>query len=186
MIPSNKEETTKEVDPGTANLARITCRYCKGQHWTNNCPNKDLYEEIERRKDQVDSSKKSEGGVQNTSSDGAYIPPSKRAGATASARGPGTDNAGRSSKFDSRYGQKEEFTIRVTNLPEEATENDLKELFKPFGNVSRVFLAKDKNTQQSRGFAFVTFLHKEDAQRAIIGVDNFGYHHLILKVEWAK
>ena len=80
----------------------------------------------------------------------------------------------------------DEFTIRVTNLPEEATEGDLMELFKPFGKVTRTFLAKDKNTQQSRGFAFVNFQHRDDAQRAILGVNGYGYHHLILKVEWSK
>ena len=183
MIPSNKEsEAPKESDPGTNSLTRITCRYCKGQHWTNNCPNKELYEEIERQKDKVDGSKKLDSpSIQSSGTDGAYVPPNKRAGAVQNA-----GSAGGGRKFEPRFGQKEEYTIRVTNLPEEATENDLKELFKPFGNVSRVFLAKDKNTQQSRGFAFVTFLHKDDAQRAIIGVDNFGYHHLILKVEWAK
>ena len=76
--------------------------------------------------------------------------------------------------------------MRVTNLPEEATEDDLMQLFKPFGKVNRVFLAKDRTTQQSRGFAFVNFQNKDDAQRAILGVNDYGYSHLILKVEWAK
>lgn len=80
----------------------------------------------------------------------------------------------------------DDFTVRVSNLPEEATDNDLMELFKPFGKVSRIFLAKDKTKQISRGFAFVTFLNKDDAQRAIWGVNDYGYNHLILKVEWAK
>jgi translation initiation factor 3 subunit G len=74
----------------------------------------------------------------------------------------------------------------VSNLPEEATEHDLQELFKPFGKVSRTFLAKDKNKQISRGFAFVTFFNYDDAQRAIWSVNGHGYNHLILKVEWAK
>lgn len=93
------------------------------------------------------------------------------------------------SKFDPKGGSfanKDDFTVRVTNLPEEATETDLMELFKPFGKVNRIFLAKDKNTQVSRGFAFVNFQVKEDAQRAIWGVNDYGYNHLILKVEWAK
>ena len=81
---------------------------------------------------------------------------------------------------------KDDFTVRVSNLPEEATENDLQELFKPFGKVLRTYLAKDKTKQVSRGFAFVTFANKDDAQRAIWGVNDYGYNHLILKVEWAK
>jgi translation initiation factor 3 subunit G len=74
----------------------------------------------------------------------------------------------------------------VSNLPEEATEQDLTELFKTFGKTLRIFLAKDKSKQVSRGFAYVTFMNKEDAQRAIWGVNDYGYNHLILKVEWAK
>ena len=100
MIPSNKEETVKEVDPGTANLTRITCRYCKGHHWTNNCPNKDLYEEIERRKDQTDTAGKKSDATATTSSDGAYVPPNKRAGAMST----GASSGGR--KFEPRPGQR--------------------------------------------------------------------------------
>ena len=40
--------------------------------------------------------------------------------------------------------------VRVTNLSEDANENDLRELFGPFGPIQRVFLAKDKRTQQSK------------------------------------
>ena len=40
--------------------------------------------------------------------------------------------------------------VRVTNLSEEATEGDLRELFGYFGSIQRVFLAKDKRTQQSK------------------------------------
>ena len=41
-------------------------------------------------------------------------------------------------------------TIRVTNLSEDTRENDLNELFRPFGYISRIFLAKDKITNQSK------------------------------------
>lgn len=71
-------------------------------------------------------------------------------------------------------------------MSEEATESDVVDIFKPFGKVTRTYLATDKVTKKSRGFAFVNFQHKEDAERAILGVNGYGYHHLILKVEWAK
>ena len=41
-------------------------------------------------------------------------------------------------------------TIRVSNLAEETSEKDLQDLFKPFGPVSRIYLAKDKNTGISK------------------------------------
>ena len=34
------------------------------------------------------------------------------------------------------------------------------ELFRPFGAVSRIFLAVDKNTGENRGFAFVNYVHR--------------------------
>ena len=37
-----------------------------------------------------------------------------------------------------------------------------------------------------QGFAFINFVHREDAARAIQSVQGFGYDHLILSVEWAK
>ena len=77
-------------------------------------------------------------------------------------------------------------TVRVTNLPEETQEQDLRDLFVPFGAVTRVFLAKDKTSNTSKGFAFITFAEKKDAQKAIECVSGYGYYHLILKVEWAK
>lgn len=45
-------------------------------------------------------------------------------------------------------------TIRVTNLSEDTRETDLQELFRPFGSISRIYLAKDKNTGQSKVSAF--------------------------------
>jgi translation initiation factor 3 subunit G len=77
-------------------------------------------------------------------------------------------------------------TIRVTNISENTTEADLQDLFKPFGRISRVYLAKDKETLQSRGFAFVSFVNKDDAAKAMEKLQGFGYDHLILKLEWAR
>ena len=64
--------------------------------------------------------------------------------------------------------------------------NYLQELFQPFGRISRVYLAKDKETMVSRGFAFVSFVHREDAARAMDKLQGYGYDHLILKLEWAR
>lgn len=77
-------------------------------------------------------------------------------------------------------------TIRVTNISEETTESDLSDLFTPFGRISRVYLAKDKETLQSRGFAFISFVHHDDAKNAMAKLQGFGYDHLILKLEWAR
>ena len=47
-------------------------------------------------------------------------------------------------------------TLRVTNLSMDTKEADLAELFRRFGKTNRIYLAKDRITLESRGFAFVT------------------------------
>ena len=49
-----------------------------------------------------------------------------------------------------------------------------------------IYLLKDKNTGDYRGFAFVHYYKKDNAQKAIATLNGFGYDHLILNVEWAK
>ncbi|KAL7525989.1 hypothetical protein ACHAXR_004609 [Thalassiosira sp. AJA248-18] len=119
-----------------------------------------------------------------------YVPPSARGGAggmggkslaAMAATAPGGDAGG-----DRRNDNRDQNTIRVTNISEDTTEADLQDLFQPFGRISRVYLAKDKETMQSRGFAFVSFVHREDAARAMEKLQGYGYDHLILKLEWAR
>lgn len=74
----------------------------------------------------------------------------------------------------------------MSNLPEETEEQDLRDLFVSYGRIIRIYVAKDKFTNTPKGFAFVTFNEKRDAQMAIDCVNGFGYGHLILKVEWAE
>ena len=82
--------------------------------------------------------------------------------------------------------QQEHIQNTTCSISENTTEADLQDLFKPFGRISRVYLAKDKETLQSRGFAFVSFVNKDDAARAMEKLQGFGYDHLILKLEWAR
>lgn len=112
------------------------------------------------------------GGSANPSATGKYVPPSARGGLAS-----GVKPERRTDDLN---------TIRVTNISETTTEADLQDLFKPFGRISRVYLAKDKETLQSRGFAFVSFVNKDDAARAMEKLQGHGYDHLILKLEWAR
>ncbi|XP_049377537.1 bZIP transcription factor 49-like [Solanum stenotomum] len=105
----------------------------------------------------------------------AYVPPIMRGGASASGSGEGTEMRRRN----------DENSVRVTNLSENTREADLLELFCPFGHVSRVYVAIDQNTGMSRGFGFVNFVNREDAERAINKLNGYCYHNLILRVEWA-
>ena len=85
-----------------------------------------------------------------------------------------------------RVTQKDDCTVRVTNLSEETKESDLEELFGCIGKISRIYLAKDKETKSSKGFAFITYEDRRGAEKAIRTLDRHGYDSLLLKVEWAK
>ena len=59
-------------------------------------------------------------------------------------------------------------TLRVSNISEDTKEADLQELFEPFGSIYRIYLAKDKDPpHHSRGFAFVSYNRREDAELAM-------------------
>ena len=57
--------------------------------------------------------------------------------------------------------------IYITNIPYEIKEPDLYELFDLVGNVDDICIPLNYETGQPRGFAFVAFDNKEDAEKAI-------------------
>jgi len=79
----------------------------------------------------------------------------------------------------------EDSTVRVTNLPEETIEDDLREIFRRFGSIVRIYLSRDRKTGFCKGFAFVSFETKEEAERAL-RVNGHGYQNLIMRVEMSE
>jgi len=57
--------------------------------------------------------------------------------------------------------------IYVGNLAREVTEDDLREAFEAFGQVTTATIIKDKFSGESRGFGFVEMPSKNEAQNAI-------------------
>ena len=57
--------------------------------------------------------------------------------------------------------------IYVSNLPSQATENELKILFSNAGDVMSVKIVEDRQTGQPRGFAFVEMSSQWEARRAV-------------------
>jgi translation initiation factor 3 subunit G len=112
----------------------------------------------------------------------SYVPPSMRGTAGAGVAGSALARMAAMPQYDDR----DQSSLRVTNISEETTEADLQVLFAPYGRIARIYLAKDRETMISRGFAFVSFVHRQDAERAMGALQGHGYDHLILKIEWAK
>jgi RNA recognition motif-containing protein len=61
--------------------------------------------------------------------------------------------------------------IYVGNLPFAVTEEDIRQAFKEFGEVTSVAIIKDKFTGESRGFAFVEMAKQSEGQAAIAGLN---------------
>lgn len=57
-------------------------------------------------------------------------------------------------------------SIFVGNIPFKFTEDDIEDTFKPFGPLKSFMVGMDRNTGRSRGFGFVTFEARADAERA--------------------
>ncbi|RKP28158.1 eukaryotic translation initiation factor 3 subunit G-domain-containing protein [Syncephalis pseudoplumigaleata] len=158
---------------------KILCRICKGGHFTSKCPYKDTLKPLDELESTVKPSAGSAAAAAAAGGDGksSYVPPHMRAGADTSRAG-GMDGAERD--------RRDENTLRVTNLSEDVQDDDVRELFRSFGPISRIYVSKDRDTGLCRGFAFVTFLGRSDAQRALEAINGYGYDNLILCVEWAK
>ena len=57
--------------------------------------------------------------------------------------------------------------IYVGNISFQTTEQDLDAAFSAYGQVDRVQIVKDRETGQSRGFAFVEMQNNADADKAM-------------------
>ena len=74
----------------------------------------------------------------------------------------------------------------VGNMSFQTTESELTELFKPFGQVTRVHLVMDRETGRARGFAFVEMPNDEEASKAIASLDGKELGGRNLKVNEAR
>ena len=61
--------------------------------------------------------------------------------------------------------------IYVGNLSYEVNEEDLRQAFQAFGQITTVSVIKDKFTGQSKGFGFVEMPAQAEAQAAIAGLN---------------
>ena len=77
-------------------------------------------------------------------------------------------------------------TLRIQSLSVDADEDDLRALFEPFGRVVRANVIKDRNTGESKGFGFVSFEMRKDAEKALAKMNGYGYDALILSVSWSR
>ncbi|KAF8699878.1 Eukaryotic translation initiation factor 3 subunit G, partial [Rhizoctonia solani] len=174
--PKNSEP---EPDPDAAARAalggkKILCRVCQGDHFTTKCP----YKETLGLGTSDDMPPPEDGPAARPEqpTGGKYVPPSMRAGA----------GAGRGGETMFRNNRDDLPTLRVTNVSEDTQEDDLRDLFSKFGRVARVYVGRDRETGAGKGYAFVSFEEKANAERAMQKVHGMGYDNLILSVQWSQ
>jgi RNA recognition motif-containing protein len=74
----------------------------------------------------------------------------------------------------------------IGNMSFQTTEADLRGLFEPFGQITRVHIAMDRETGRARGFAFIEMPNDAEAAKAIAGLDGKEVGGRNLKVNEAR
>ena len=59
----------------------------------------------------------------------------------------------------------------VGNMSFSTTESDLRSIFEPFGEITRVNVVTDRDTGRARGFAFVEMTNDEEAAKALAALN---------------
>ena len=76
--------------------------------------------------------------------------------------------------------------IFVGNLSFQTTQEDLHAAFAQYGNVEKVNIVTDRDTGQSRGFAFVEMTERRDAETAIAQLNGAEMNGRALNVNEAR
>lgn len=76
--------------------------------------------------------------------------------------------------------------IYVANVPYTVRDQDLRELFEPFGEVASAKIIMDRATNRSRGFGFVEMADDNAGRAAIEGTNGKNFHGRDLVVNEAR
>lgn len=76
--------------------------------------------------------------------------------------------------------------LYVGGLPYSVTDDQLRDLFTPYGTVESARVVTDKYTDRSRGFAFVEMSSQAEAEKAIAGLNGTSLEGRTLTVNMSK
>ena len=75
--------------------------------------------------------------------------------------------------------------LYVGNLPYSTSDEDLRELFTPYGEVTSANVIIDRMTNRSKGFGFVEMTSNDEAQKAIDELNNSKFGDRSIRVNEA-
>lgn len=158
-MEKKEEEEKLEQQANLVGRNRLKCRTCGGDHFTSKCPFKDT----------LGAETASASATADATESSKYIPAHLR-----------KDAPSKESRDDS-------CTLRISQLNTFVNEQMLREeLLAKYGPLQRATILYNKETGESRGFAFVTFATEFKAAQALEELNGKGYHSLILRLEWSK
>lgn len=76
--------------------------------------------------------------------------------------------------------------VYIANLPTTTTEETLRAASAPYGTVSHVFLATDRDTALPKGYGFVTYSSAAEGSAAIAGLNGASFEGRTLTVSEAR
>uniref|UniRef100_A0A1I7ZDV5 Serine/arginine-rich splicing factor 2 n=1 Tax=Steinernema glaseri TaxID=37863 RepID=A0A1I7ZDV5_9BILA len=59
------------------------------------------------------------------------------------------------------------YSLKVDNISYHTTSHDLRRMFDRYGEIGDIHIPRDRHTRTSRGFAFVRFYNRKDAEYAM-------------------
>lgn len=77
-------------------------------------------------------------------------------------------------------------SLKVDNLSYRITPEDLKPIFERYGDVGDIYIPRDRFTKESRGFAFVRFYDRRDAEDAMDRLDGYVLDGREMRVQTAR
>merc|ERR1719478_1860011 len=75
-------------------------------------------------------------------------------------------------------------TLQVSNLTRNCKEDHLKEIFSNFGKVMAVHLAIDKEVALPKGYGYVDYEHKDEADAALASMNGGQIDGNVIKIEF--
>lgn len=76
--------------------------------------------------------------------------------------------------------------IKISNIPSDVSEDDLRALFRRCGDILRVNIITDRKTGVRIGHAYITYRSIDEAEKAVKVLHKHGLNHMILEVELQK